>query len=322
MRAFIFPGQGSQAVGMGKDFYDHFPAAKAVFDEVDEALPPLYGKKLSQIIFEGPEEVLTETLYTQAALMTTSLAMCSTLEAELGEPLRAYASFMAGHSLGEYSALVTAGVLTLKDAATLLYFRGKSMTECAPKDGGAMAAIMGLESDIVSEITQAAGCYVANDNGGMQVVISGTKDAVAKAMNLATEKGAKRALSLSVSAPFHCPLMQGAADVMEEKVAAVPFQNACIPIVTNVQAAAVNQAETFQKDLIAQVCGQVRWRESILFLEKKGVTDIMEIGSGKVLTNLVKRISPSIQATSLSKIDDLENILVLLSESKKPSSPC
>lgn len=310
MRAFIFPGQGSQAVGMGKDFYDNYDVAKNVFDEVDDVLSPLYGQKLSSIIFNGPEEVLTQTLYTQAALMTTSIAMLRVLEKETGKMMADKASYVAGHSLGEYTALCAAGVLSLSDTATLLYYRGKAMTECAPEDGGAMAAIMGLDFDDVWGVTEESGSYVANDNGGGQVVISGTKEAVEKAMQIALEKGAKRAIALPVSAPFHCPLMKKAADEMAIHIAQITFNAPSIPVITNVTGEPISSPDDLKQGLIDQVCGQVRWRESVLFMEHAGVSKTLEVGSGKVLTNLVKRIAPGIEATNFAKVDDLAGVML------------
>jgi [acyl-carrier-protein] S-malonyltransferase len=291
---------------MGKDFYDAFPRAQDVFHEVDDVLAHLLNQKLTTIIFEGPPETLTRTLYTQAALMTTSMAMLYVMEDVCGKRMHDMASFVAGHSLGEYTALCAAGVLTLRDTARLLYFRGKAMTEAAPKDGGAMAAIMGLETSEVAHLTQEAGAFMANDNGGGQVVISGTKEAVERAMAAALERGAKRALALPVSAPFHCPLMEGAATVMKEKLSEVTFTPPTLPIITNVTAQAITDPEILRTNLVDQICGQVRWRESVEYMAAHGVTHTLEVGAGKVLTNLIKRTSPSISATTLGKVEELE----------------
>lgn len=312
-RVFLFPGQGSQALGMGHDFYNNFQEARHVFDEVDETLAPFYGQKLSTVIFEGPSETLTQTLYTQAALMTTSIAMFRTLEKEYGKPLAPEASFMIGHSLGEYSALCAGGVVSLKDTATLLYYRGKAMTESAPADGGAMAAIIGLEIEDVDAITQAAGCFVANDNGGGQVVISGTKESVTKAMALATEKGAKRALPLNVSAPFHCPLIKKAADIMADKIAPISFANTPVPVITNTDAVPTTEGTAFKAKLVDQICGRVRFRESVALAFDKGATQFIEIGSGKVLTGLVKRIAPDATTLNMTTTADIETFLDSLS---------
>ena len=313
-RVFLFPGQGSQSVGMGRDFYDNFPEARHVFNEVDDTLASLYGKKLSSIIFEGPSETLTQTIYTQAALMTMSMAVFRVLEKEFGKPLAKEASFFIGHSLGEYSALCAAEVISLRDTATLLYYRGKAMTEATPEDGGAMAAIIGLEIGDVDELTKEAGCFVANDNGGGQVVISGTKEAVNKAMQAATSKGAKRALPLNVSAPFHCPLMEEAAEIMEEKLSSVPFTNSITSVITNIDATPTTEGSAFKAKLIAQICGRVRFRESVLGAFEKGAHEFIEIGAGKVLTGLVKRISPEATTLNVNSMSDIDAFLNALSK--------
>ncbi len=313
MRAFVFPGQGSQVVGMGQDFYEHFKIAKDTFDEVDSVLAPLLHQKLSTIIFEGPADTLTQTLYTQPALMTVSIAIYRTLEYTLNVDLTAKAAFMAGHSLGEYSALCAAGVISLADTAQLLYYRGKAMTECAAIDsseeGSPMAAIIGLEMDVLEDLTSKAGCFIANDNGGGQVVVSGAKTAITTIIDLATKAGAKRALPLNVSAPFHCPLMQPAADIMAEKIAETSFYPAKTPVITNVSAAAQSDPNLFKRHLVEQVCGRVRWRESVLFMASQGVTDMVEMGSGKVLAGLCKRIAPDINASAINSIEDIKNFI-------------
>ncbi|MBX9977510.1 MAG: ACP S-malonyltransferase [Alphaproteobacteria bacterium] len=308
--AFVFPGQGSQAVGMGKDFYDQFSTAKDVFDEVDETLAPLLGHKLSAIIFEGPTETLTQTLYTQSALMATSMAIYRTLEHTLGKPLEAHVSFMAGHSLGEYSALCAAGVLSLKDTSMLLYYRGKAMTECVP--GGAMAAIMGLEIDVLEDIVANAECFIANDNGGGQIVISGSKASVTKAMEVAQASGAKRAIALQVSAPFHCPLMANAAEIMKEKIQNVTFHNTKTPIITNISAEPQTQGTVFKQHLVEQICGRVRFRETTHAMAHYGVTHVTEIGAGKVLSNLCKRIQKDLITTSISTVSDIDEFLAIV----------
>ncbi len=310
LRAFVFPGQGSQTVGMGKDFYDNFQTARAVFDEVDAILAPFYGHRLSTVIFEGPEEKLMQTSYAQPALMATSMAIYRTLEQAFGKPLLTQAAFMAGHSLGEYSALCAAGVLSLKDTIYLLYHRGKAMAECVPADGGAMAAIIGLDMDMIENITATVGCFIANDNGGSQVVISGEKNAVAKAMEAAHAEGAKRVVALSVSAPFHCPLMQQAADIMQEKINETTFTHALTPVITNVSAMAQTDASTLKAHLIDQICGRVRWRESMLSMAEHGeIKDVYEIGAGKVLTGLGKRITSDLSFLSVSGINDVDIFL-------------
>lgn len=311
--AFVFPGQGSQIVSMAKDFYENFSSARDVIHEVDEVLAPLYGTKLSTVMFEGPLDTLTDTRYTQPALMAASMAIYRTFEHEWGKPLHKQTSLMAGHSLGEYTALCAANVLSLKDTASLLFWRGKVMAECAPQahneNAGAMAAILGLSCELLEEITKNAGCYIANDNGGGQVVISGTANTVQKAMKMAEENGAKRAILLNVSAPFHCPLMEKAAEVMKEKIYETLFNDAKTPVVTNISAAPQTEKGKFQADLVEQICGRVRWRETMERMASSGVAHVLEVGPGKVLSNLCKRISPNITATALNYVTDLDGVL-------------
>ncbi len=287
-RAFVFPGQGAQTIGMGKALAEAYPAAKAVFDEVDEAL----GEKLSALIWDGDIAELTLTQNAQPALMATSIAAMRALEAE-GFGMD-HASFVAGHSLGEYSALCAAGALTLWDTAQLLRIRGQAMQEAVPVGEGAMAAILGLDFDAVAAVAmEAAGeevCQAANDNDPAQVVISGHKAAVERAMVLAKEKGAKRALPLPVSAPFHCALMQPAAARMAEALAAVVISKPAVPVVVNVRAEAVEEPDRFRDLLIAQVTGSVRWRESVQWMERAGISEYWEIGAGKALSGMIKRI--------------------------------
>ena len=294
--AFIFPGQGSQAVGMGKLLAAHFSQARAVFDEVDAAL----GQKLAQLMFEGPEAELTLTANAQPALMAVSMAALRVLEHEAGLDLKRDAKFVAGHSLGEYSALAAAESLTLADTARLLRIRGDAMQKAVPAGEGAMAALIGLEFGPVAAIaTEAASadwaragvCQAANDNGGGQVVISGTKHTVERAMELAKAKGARRAILLPVSAPFHCALMQPAAEAMQEALARVTIKAPVVPVVANVLAAPVGDPDDIRKRLVEQVTGTVRWRESVAYMAHHGVTHFYELGSGKVLSVLVKRIA-------------------------------
>ncbi|MFZ0205741.1 MAG: ACP S-malonyltransferase [Roseiarcus sp.] len=294
--ALVFPGQGSQAVGMGKSLCDAFPAARDVFARVDAAL----GQKLSQLVFEGPEAELTLTANAQPALMATSLAALRALESEAGLVVARDAAFVAGHSLGEYSALCAAGALTIEDAARLLRIRGQAMQKAVPVGEGAMAAILGLDFDEVSGIAlQAASelyltgaiCEAANDNGGGQVVISGTQVAVERAMALAKLKGAKRAMLLSVSAPFHCTLMRPAAEAMAEALKQAPLQAPRPPLVANFSASPLSDPAAIRESLVAQITGTVRWRESVAFMAGQGVGRFVEIGAGKVLTGLVKRIA-------------------------------
>jgi [acyl-carrier-protein] S-malonyltransferase len=308
--ALVFPGQGSQTVGMGKALAEAYPAAREVFARVDEAL----GQSLSRVIFEGPEAELTLTANAQPALMATSLAVVRALESEAGLDVGRDAAFVAGHSLGEYSALCAAGALTLEDAARLLRIRGEAMQKAVPVGEGAMAAILGLEfSDvaaIAAEATQelrAAGgvCEAANDNGGGQVVISGSKAAVERAMALAKSKGAKRALPLPVSAPFHCSLMRPAAEAMAEALKTATIRTPKAPIVANVTASATADPEVIRANLVAQVTGTVRWRESVLYMSAHGATRFVELGAGKVLAGLVKRIAEGASAISVGAPSDV-----------------
>ncbi len=293
-RAYIFPGQGSQAVGMGKDLAAAYAPARAVFDEVDEAL----RQKLSALMFEGPEAELTLTANAQPALMAMSLAVLRVLEAEAGLDLVKDAAFVAGHSLGEYSALAAAGAFTISDAARLLRRRGEAMQQAVPLGQGAMAALLGLDYEtgvaVAAQAQEETGgdaiCAIANDNGGGQVVASGTKAAVEQAIAIAKKKGVRRAILLPVSAPFHSALMQPAAEVMAEALATVAIKPPRIPLVANVTAAPVKDPAEIRKLLVAQVTATVRWRESMMFMAAQGVTLFVELGAGKVLTGLVKRI--------------------------------
>lgn len=289
--AFTFPGQGSQAVGMGKALAEAFPAARAVFDEVDSAL----GQKLSTVIWEGPAEALQLTENTQPALMAMSLATLRVLEAEAGIDLARDAAFVAGHSLGEYSALAAASSLSIADTARLLRIRGTAMQKATPVGVGAMAALLGLDYETAvaaaDEAAQGQVCQAANDNGGGQVVVSGDKAAVERAVEIAKAKGAKRAMLLQVSAPFHCRLMQPAADAMAEALAKVTVNKPVVPVVANILAGPVTDPDQIRKLLVEQVTGTVRWRESVAYMAAHGVTHFLEIGSGKVLTGLVKRIA-------------------------------
>ncbi len=309
--ALVFPGQGSQAVGMGKPLADAFPVAREVFERVDAAL----GEKLSRVIFEGPENELTLTANAQPALLATSIAALRALETAAGLDVARDAAFVAGHSLGEYSALCAAGTLSLEDAARLLRIRGQAMQKAVPAGEGAMAAILGLDFPAVSKIAlQAASdlyltgaiCEAANDNGGGQVVISGTKAAVERAMELAKRHGAKRALALPVSAPFHCSLMTPAAEAMAAAFASVKFAAPKVPVVANVSACALTDPAAIRDSLVKQVTGTVRWRESVAFMAGHGVTRFIEIGAGKVLAGLVKRIAEGVTAISVGAPADVE----------------
>jgi [acyl-carrier-protein] S-malonyltransferase len=307
--ALVFPGQGSQAVGMGKALADAFAASREVFAEVDAAL----GENLSKLIFEGPEAELTLTANAQPALMATSLAAMRALETAAGFNI-AEASFVAGHSLGEYSALCAAGALTLADTAKLLRLRGRAMQQAVPAGVGAMAAILGLDFAKVSAIALEAArahylsgaiCEAANDNGGGQVVISGTKAAVEHAMELAKAAGAKRALLLAVSAPFHCTLMTPAADAMAAALAETPIAAPRVPLVANVSATALTDPDEIRDSLVKQVTGAVRWRESVAYVAAQGVTRFVEVGAGKVLAGLVKRIAEGASAISVGTPADV-----------------
>jgi [acyl-carrier-protein] S-malonyltransferase len=303
--AFTFPGQGSQAVGMGKDLADAFPEARAVFQEVDDAL----GQKLSEIMWNGPEETLTLTANAQPALMAVSIATMRVLEAR-GLVLADNVAYVAGHSLGEYSALCAAGTFSLSDTARLLRIRGDAMQSAVPVGQGAMAAIIGLEHGDVEAIcaeAKAEGvCQIANDNGGGQLVISGSKAAVEKAAALATEKGAKRAIMLPVSAPFHSDLMAPAADAMRHALDKVEKNNPVVPVIANVRAAPVSDANEIAQLLVTQVTGQVRWRETVEWFGANGVTTLYEIGSGKVLTGLARRIDKNISGVAVNAPADID----------------
>ena len=309
--AFTFPGQGSQAVGMGKDLADAFPEAAAVFAEVDDAL----GEKLSEIMWNGPEETLTLTANAQPALMAVSMAVIRVLEAK-GLDLKNKVSFVAGHSLGEYSALCAAGTFSIADTARLLRIRGNAMQAAVPVGKGAMAAIIGLEHADVDAICREASalgsCQIANDNGGGQLVISGEKAAVEKAAALASEKGAKRALMLPVSAPFHSSLMAPAADAMREALAKVEKHNPSVPVIANVLAAPVSDAEEIARLLVEQVTGQVRWRETVEWFAANNVTTLYEVGSGKVLTGLARRIDKSVTGVTVNTPADIDTALSAL----------
>lgn len=288
-RAFIFPGQGAQSIGMGKDLADAYPQARAVFDEVDEAL----GEKLSDLIWDGDIADLTLTANAQPALMATSIAAMRALEAE-GVSIEA-ASYVAGHSLGEYSALTAAGALTVTDAAKLLRARGLAMQAAVPVGQGAMAAILGLDlaavRNVASQAAQGEVCAAANDNDPAQVVISGSKGAVERAVVIAKEAGAKRALLLPVSAPFHCALMEPAAQAMAEALESAQIAAPAVPLVANVVAEAVTDPAVIRSLLVDQVCGSVRWRESVEWMVAHEVTEFWEIGAGKALSGMVKRIN-------------------------------
>jgi [acyl-carrier-protein] S-malonyltransferase len=303
--AFIFPGQGSQAVGMGAELAKAYAPARAVFAEIDEAL----GQPLSKLMWEGPEDQLTLTENAQAALMAVSLAALRTLEAEKGFSLKERVSFVAGHSLGEYSALAAAGALSLADTARLLKTRGRAMQAAVPVGQGAMAALLGAELPQAQELAKAASdgevCAAANDNAPGQVVISGTRAAIERAIALAPKYGARRAVLLPVSAPFHCALMQPAADVMSEALSNVTISAPSVPLVANVLASAISDPSAIRARLIEQVTGMVRWRESMLYLRAQGVDTLYEVGAGRVLTGLARRFD-GFEARSIGTPEELE----------------
>ena len=303
--AFVFPGQGSQTVGMGKPLAEAFAPARRVFEEVDEAL----AEKLSEVIFNGPAESLVLTENAQPALMAVSLSVIRVLEAEAGLDLVRDAAFVAGHSLGEYSALAAAGALTIAAAARLLRLRGRAMQQAVPVGVGAMAALVGVEfaeaQAIAAEASVAGLCAAANDNGGGQVVLSGEKKAVERAVEIARMRGARRAMMLPVSAPFHCPLMAPAAEVMAEALAKAAIAPARVPLVANVLARPITARSDIERSLVAQVTGTVRWRESVLFMTHNGVTTFYEIGPGRVLSGLIKRIAATAAVSSVGTPDDV-----------------
>jgi [acyl-carrier-protein] S-malonyltransferase len=303
--AFTFPGQGSQAVGMGKALAEAFPAARAVFDEVDSAL----GEKLTAIIWDGPAETLQLTENAQPALMAVSIATLRVLETEAGFSVGRDAAFVAGHSLGEYSALAAAGGLSVSDTARLLRTRGLAMQKAVPVGAGAMAALLGLDYEaamaVASEAAQGQVCQAANDNGGGQVVVSGDKAAVDRAVEIAKARGAKRAMLLPVSAPFHCKLMQPAANVMAEALAKATVNVPKVPVVANFSAQPVTDPKEIVKLLVSQVTGTVRWRESVGYLAANGVNKIVEAGAGKVLAGLIKRINKEVPTQNVGTAEDV-----------------
>ena len=304
--AFVFPGQGSQDVGMGRELADNFKAARDVFDEVDAAL----GESLSKTIWEGPKETLTLTENAQPALMAVSMAVVRVLEAEKGIKLANKVSYVAGHSLGEYSALAAAGALSLGDAARLLRARGKAMQKAVPVGQGAMAALLGVGLDVAEQVAAEAAqgdvCQIANDNEPTQVVLSGHKTAIDRVAEIGRKHGVRRALPLPVSAPFHCSLMQPAADVMAEELAKVQVRAPVVPVIANVLAEPISDPDEIRRRLVEQVTGTVRWRECVMRMGALGVTDFYEVGAGKVLAGLIKRILKDANATPVGTVADLD----------------
>ncbi|MDR6770454.1 ACP S-malonyltransferase [Azospirillum sp. BE72] len=311
-RAFVFPGQGSQAVGMGRELAEAFEVARLTFEEVDDAL----NQRLSRLMAEGPEADLTLTENAQPALMAVSVAVMRVLASEGGVDLSKHAAFVAGHSLGEYSALCAAGAFTLADTARLLKLRGQAMQKAVPVGKGAMAALLGADLDqaqaIAADAAQGEVCSIANDNSVGQVVISGSAEAIDRAIVLAAERGLKRSVRLPVSAPFHCSLMQPAADAMAEALANVTISAPVVPVIANVTASAVSDPNTIRRLLVEQVTGMVRWRECVLSMKEQGVERLVEVGSGKVLAGLTKRIDKDLAAVSVGTPADVESFLKTL----------
>ncbi|MDP7626050.1 MAG: ACP S-malonyltransferase [Rhodospirillales bacterium] len=311
-RAFIFTGQGSQAMGMGKELASAFPVAKQLFEEVDEAL----SQPLTKLMFEGPEEDLTLTANTQPALMAVSLAIMRILETAGGLAIGDTAKFVAGHSLGEYSALTAAKAFGVADAARILKIRGSAMQEAVPVGEGTMAALMGVEMDVAEEIAAEAAqgeiCTAANDNAPGQIVLSGATAAIERAVEIATEKGAKRSIILPVSAPFHCAMMAPVADIMADELAVLLIDEPIVPVVANVTADAQSAPDEIRRLLVEQVTARVRWRESVLFMKNNGVDTLVEIGAGKVLTGLARRIDRELNSISIQTPEDIEEFLKTL----------
>lgn len=307
--ALIFPGQGSQTVGMGKDLYENFTTAKEVFTKVDDILKV----NLSKIMFEGPSDELTKTQNTQPALMAVSIAIIEILEKDFGKKVSDLASFVAGHSLGEYSALCAAKAISLEETAKLLQIRGNSMADCGSKTQGAMAAILGVEPNIAEEIAREAAqgeiCQVANDNSVGQIVISGSKTAIDRALEIAKAKGAKRAIALPVSGAFHSALMAPAGEIMKEALSKAHINSPIIPLIANVTANKVTDPNEIKDLLTKQITGSVRWRETMIFMDQNGIEEVIEIGSGKVLAGLVGRTCPNMKSRNIQNVEDIKNFV-------------
>ena len=309
-RAFVFPGQASQAVGMGADLAAAFPTARQVFEEVDDAL----SQRLSRLMFEGPGEELTLTENAQPAIVAVSLAVVRVLERDGGFRLAEKAHFVAGHSMGEYSALGATGALWVADAVRLVKRRGRAMQEAVPVGEGAMAALLGFDVAEARAVAEDAGgvCTAANDNAPGQVVISGSREAVERAVEIAAERGARRSIMLPVSAPFHCPLMAPAAEVMAEALAETPMAPPVVPLICNMTAAPVEDADEIRRRLVEQVLGMVRWRESVLYMRDHDVDTVVEIGAGRVLTGLTRRIDRDLRGVTVGTPEEVEAFLDIL----------
>ncbi|PCJ99447.1 MAG: [acyl-carrier-protein] S-malonyltransferase [Zetaproteobacteria bacterium] len=308
-RAFVFPGQGSQFIGMGKDLAESFEEARDVFQEIDDAL----SQNLSALMFNGDESDLNLTENTQPALMAVSMAVVNILKKQGGITPQEHCSFVAGHSLGEYAALTSTGTIALADTARLLKLRGTSMQKAVPVGVGSMAAILGLDFDVVAQIAKDAAenqtCTAANDNSDGQVVVSGHKEAVERAVSLATERGARKAIILAVSAPFHCDLMAPAAEIMAPALAEVTFNTPIVPVIANITATAESSPNILKELLIKQITGTVRWRESVLYMRDQEVTEMVELGAGKVLSGLARRIDRSIACESVGSPEQIEKLI-------------
>jgi [acyl-carrier-protein] S-malonyltransferase len=310
--AIVFPGQGSQVVGMGKDLYENFDSAKKVFKKVDEIL----GVNLTKIMFEGPQDELTKTENTQPALMAVSVALIEILEKDFGKKFQDLCALTAGHSLGEYSALCASKALTLEDTAKLLQIRGSEMAKCGQQTSGAMCAILGVEIDVAKEIAQEASksdiCQVANDNSVGQIVLSGSKNAIERALEIAKAKGAKRAILLPVSGAFHSLLMKEAQEKMAHALEKTMVNKPIVPLVANVSAQIIQDPSQIKNLLIEQITGSVRWRETMLCFEQNGIEEVIEFGAGKVLSGLVSRTCPNLKSRSIQNSEDLKNFNLTL----------
>ena len=302
--AFLFPGQGAQAVGMGQELYQQSEQAKIIFDSIDDSL----GRSLTKIMFEGPEDELRETINAQPAIMAVSLACLSTMKAELGDSFLSSPSMMAGHSLGEYSALAASGVLSVADASLLVQKRGELMQIACDQNPGTMAAILGMDQDLIFEIAKSSGTYVSNINTQEQIVISGQKEKIQIAMDMASEKGAKRVIPLNVGGAFHSGLMEPARPGLEEAVESVGFTDSSVPIVANCSAQPISDSESIKKELVTQISGCVNWKDTIQYMIDQGVTDFYEIGPGRALSGMVKKINKEMNTFNISDLVSIREL--------------